>query len=180
MAYITVEEGLPGIVSLVKSRPEIGPPLYELAETLLRGFSPLSSAERELIAAYVSHRNGCMFCRNSHAAASRCWYGDEKHVVDELLKEQKMTSLSDKIQALLTIAGKVQISGKSVTPDDIELARKLGAADQDIHDTILIAASFSMFNRYVDGLASFTPTGEAAYEEMGKRMSKTGYHFSNK
>ena len=118
-----------------------------------------------------------MFCRNSHAAAARCWYGDQKNIVDELLREQNADSLSAKMKALLQIAGKVQNSGKSVTPDDIEEARKAGANDADIHDTVLIAASFSMFNRYVDGLASYTPTGEAAYEEMGKRMQTKGYHI---
>ncbi len=177
MAYINVEEGVPGIRSLFNFKPETGKPLCELAETLLRGPSSLSSAERELIAAYVSHRNGCMFCMNSHAAAARCWYGDQKQVVDELLHDHSFDSLSPKIKALLLIAGKVQISGKSVTPDDIEAARKAGAGDTDIHDTVLIAASFSLFNRYVDGLASYTPTGEAAYEEMGKRMMSRGYHI---
>src|ERR1700730_5381169 len=167
MAYIEVEEGVPGIRSLFNFRPETGKPLCELAELLLRGPSPLSSAERELIAAYVSHRNGCMFCRNSHAAAARCWYGDNKQIVDELLHEQNAGSLSPKMKALLLIAGKVQSSGRSVTPEDIAAARKAGAGDTDIHDTVLIAAAFSLFNRYVDGLASYTPTGEAAYEEMG-------------
>ena len=177
MAYIEVEEGVPGIRSLFNFRPETGKPLCELAELLLRGPSPLSSAERELIAAYVSNRNGCMFCRNSHAAAARCWYADKKDIVDELLQEQIANSLSPKMKALLLIAGKVQISGKSVLPEDIEAARKAGANDNDIHDTVLIAAAFSLFNRYVDGLASYTPAGEAAYEEMGKRMQTKGYHI---
>ena len=118
-----------------------------------------------------------MFCMNSHAAAARCWYGEQKKIVDELLKEKSTESLSEKMKALLLIAGKVQENGKKVTPEDIEAARKAGATDNDIHDTVLIAASFSMFNRYVDGLASFTPTGEAAYVEMGKRMSEKGYHI---
>jgi uncharacterized peroxidase-related enzyme len=177
MAHIEVEEGIPGIRSLFNFRPETGKPLCELAEILLRGPSPLSSAERELIAAYVSHRNDCMFCMNSHAAAARCWYDDKKQMVDELLHEQNTDSLSPKMKALLLIAGKVQISGKSVLPEDIEAARKAGANDIDIHDTVLIAASFSLFNRYVDGLASYTPIGEAAYEEMGKRMQTKGYHI---
>ncbi len=177
MAYIEVQEGVPGIRSLFNFRPETGKPLCELAEILLRGPSSLKSSERELIAAYVSHRNDCMFCMNSHAAAARSWYGDQHQIVDELLKEQNADSLSKKMKALLLIAGKVQINGKSVTPDDIESARKAGASDNDIHDTVLIAASFSMFNRYVDGLASYTPTGEAAYVEMGKRMCEKGYHI---
>ena len=177
MAYIDVEEGVPGIRSLFNFRPETGKPLCDLAEVLLRGSSTLSSAERELIAAYVSHRNGCMFCMNSHAAASRCWYGDKKQIVDDLLKEQNVAGFPQKLKALLLIAGKVQVSGKSLMPEDIEAAKQAGANDTDIHDTVLIAASFSMFNRYVDGLACYTPSGEAAYVEMGKRMQTKGYHI---
>ncbi len=174
MAHIKVEEGIPGIRSLVMFRPETGKPLYDLAQVLLRGPSPLSEAERELIAAYVSHRNDCMFCMSSHAAAARCLYGEEKNVVDEVLSDMFRSNVSDKMKALLNIAGKIQILGKEVEPADITAARALGATDKEIHDTVLIAASFSMFNRYVDGLASFTPTDPAVYEEMGKRMAK-GY-----
>ena len=173
MAHIKVEEGVPGIRSLVLFRPETGKPLYDLAQVLLRGPSPLTEAERELIAAYVSHRNDCMFCMSSHAAAARCLYGDEKNIVDDVLKDMQQSNVSDKMKALLNIAGKVQVLGKEVT-EDIAAARALGADDREIHDTVLIAASFCMFNRYVDGLASFTPTDPAAYEEMGKRMAK-GY-----
>jgi len=127
-----------------------------------------------LIAAYVSYRNDCMFCMSSHAAAARCLYGDEKDTVDDVLQDMQQSNVSDKMKALLNIAGKVQILGKEVTPEDIAAARASGADDREIHDTVLIAASFSMFNRYVDGLASFTPTDPAIYEEMGKRMAK-GY-----
>ena len=174
MAHIQVPEGVPGIRSLVMFRPETGQHLYELAQVLLRGESPLSEAERELIAAYVSSRNECMFCMNSHAAASRCLYGEEKSIVDDVLKDVDHSDISPKLKALLNIAGKVQILGKDVTEEDIAKARKEGAGDREIHDTVLIAATFSMFNRYVDGLASWTPTDPAAYEEMGKRMAK-GY-----
>ncbi len=174
MAHIKVEEGIPGIRSLVLFRPETGKPLYDLAQVLLRGPSALSEAERELIAAYVSYRNECMFCMSSHAAAARCLYGTEKKLVDEVLNDMQQSNVSDKMKALLHIAGKVQVLGKEVKPEDIAAARKLGATDKEIHDTVLIAASFSMFNRYVDGLASFTPSDPAVYEAMGERMAK-GY-----
>jgi uncharacterized peroxidase-related enzyme len=174
MAHINVEEGIPGIRSLVLFRPETGKPLYDLAQVLLRGPSPLSEAERELIAAYVSNLNDCMFCMNSHAAAARCLYGSESDTVDEVLENMETADISEKMKALLNIAGKVQILGKEVAEEDIELARNHGAGDREIHDTVLIAAAFCMFNRYVDGLATFTPTDPEAYEEMGKRMAK-GY-----
>jgi len=174
MAYIQVEEGVPGIRSLVLFRPETGKPLYELAQVLLRGPSTLTGAERELIAAYVSQRNNCIFCTSSHAAAARCLYGDEKNTVDEVLNDMQQSGISAKLKSLLHIAGKVQILGKEVKPEDIAAARNQGATDREIHDTVLIAAAFSMFNRYVDGLASFTPTDPAVYETMGERM-KNGY-----
>jgi len=174
MAHIKVEEGVPGIRSLFFFRPETGQYLCDLAQVLLRGDSPLSEAERELIAAYVSHLNKCVFCSMSHAAAARCLYGESKDIVDDVLADMHQADIPDKMKALLQIAGKVQILGKRVTPGDIGLAKTLGASDREIHDTVLIAASFCMFNRYVDGLASLTPTDPAIYEEMGKRMAK-GY-----
>lgn len=180
MAHIQVPEGVPGIRSLVMFRPETGQHLYELAQVLLRGESPLTQAERELIATYVSYKNDCMFCMNSHAAAARCLYGDEKDIVDEVLKDMRHSDISDKMKALLNIAGKVQILGKEVKEEDITEARKHGADDRTIHDTVLIAATFCMFNRYVDGLASFTPTDAVAYEEMGKRMTTLGYVLPQK
>ncbi len=175
MAYIKVEEGVPGIRSLVMFRPATGKPLYELAQVLLRGESTLSEAERELIAAYVSKRNDTMFCMMSHAAASRALFGDDKKIVDDVLKDMPHAPISDKMKALLNIAGKVQILGKEVKPEDVAAARKEGATDKELHDTVLIAAAFSMYNRYVDGLASFTPTDEKEYETMGKRMAEKGY-----
>ena len=175
MAHIKVPEGIPGIRSLVMFRPETGKPLYELAQVLLRGELHLSEAERELIAAYVSHLNNCMFCMGSHAAAARCLYGNEKNRVDDVLEDMQHSIVSDKLKSLLNIAGKVQVQVREVLPADIEAARKLGADDREIHDTVLIAATFSMFNRYVDGLASFTPRDPAAYEAMGKRMAENGY-----
>lgn len=176
MAHIQVEEGVPGIRSLVMFRPETGKPLYDLAQVLLRGESPLSEAERELIAAYVSNRNNTKFCMMSHAAAARALYGDEeKSIVDEVLADMQHAPVSNKLKALLNIAGKVQILGKKVTEDDIAAARAEGADDREIHDTVLIAASFSMYNRYVDGLASWTPENPEDYVEMGKRMAEKGY-----
>ncbi|TCD00462.1 carboxymuconolactone decarboxylase family protein [Pedobacter psychroterrae] len=179
MAHIQVPEGVPGIRSLVMFRPETGKYLYDLAQELLRGDSPLSQADRELIAAYVSKRNDCFFCMSSHAAAARCLYEGDEALVDEVLRDMERSSVSDKLKALLHIAGKVQVLGKEVTEGDISAARDLGATDKELHDTVLIAAAFCMFNRYVDGLASLTPTDPEVYKEMGKHMVK-GYNLPPK
>ena len=175
MAHIAVPEGVPGIRSLVMFRPESGQHLYALAQVLLRGDSPLTEAERELIAAYVSSRNECKFCTDSHAAAARYLYKENKKVVDIVMDQYESAPISARLKALLNIAGKVQQNGKEVKPEDVKAARFAGANDRDIHDTVLIAATFSMFNRYVDGLASLTPTDQSIYSEMGKRLGERGY-----
>jgi uncharacterized peroxidase-related enzyme len=175
MAHIELEEGVAGIRSLVMYRLDTGKLLYDLAQVLLRNESPLSSAERELIAAYVSNKNTCNFCMNSHAAAARYLFQDEAHMVDLVLEDYQNAPISDKLKALLTIAGRVQTDARTVSEEDVALARKFGANDRDIHDTVLITAAFCMFNRYVDGLATFSPTDPEAYVQMGERMGNLGY-----
>lgn len=179
MAHIKLEEGVPGIRSLVMYRPDTGKPLYDLAQVLLRDESPLSSAERELIAAYVSNKNTCNFCMNSHAAAARYLFQDEAQTVDLVLQDYKKAPISDKLKALLGIAGKVQTDARTVSEKDVKTARNFGATDRDIHDTVLIAAAFCLFNRYVDGLATLSPTDSEAYAQMGERMGTLGYVLPN-
>ena len=178
MAHIAIEEGIPGILGPMKFRPETTKPLRELAEVLLRVENSLTQAERETIAAFVSSRNDCRFCQLSHsAAAAEHLGGDEAHyaLVDAVKADFLSASVSPKLKALLAIAGKVQQGGKHVTPQDIAAARAQNASDREIHDTVLIAAMFCMFNRYVDGLATWQPEDPAEYREMGKLMAHSGY-----
>lgn len=175
MPHIDLHNDLPGIRGLAAFRPDTGRHLYELAEALLRAESPLTSGERELIAAYVSSRNECFFCTSSHAAASRHLYGDGAEVVDAVIADLPSAPVSEKLRALLVIAGKVQQNGRLVSEEDVEAARGQGATDRDIHDTVLIAAAFSMFNRYVDGLATWAPRDPETYAEMGRHMAERGY-----
>jgi len=175
MAHITLPEGLPGITGPMAYRPETGKPLRELAEILLRRPSTLTSGERELIATYTSSQNDCYFCQTSHGAAASHHLGGNLELVDQVKQNFHTAPISEKLKALLTIAGHVQQGGKNVTTEDIENARKEGATDLEIHDTVLIAAAFCMYNRYVDGLATYAPRDPAAYAVMGARMAEVGY-----
>jgi uncharacterized peroxidase-related enzyme len=175
MQHINLPEGLPGITSALAFRPETAKPLLALAEELLRGPNSLTSGEREMIATFVSARNDCYFCQTSHRAAAAHHLGGNYELVDAVRADYRNAPVSQKLKALLTIAGKVQESGKSVTAEDVAAARNEGATDREIHDTVLIAAAFCMYNRYVDGLATFTPVDPKQYDEMGARMATQGY-----
>lgn len=149
--------------------------MRELAEVLLRGPNTLTSAEREMIASYVSSQNDCTFCRDSHRASAAHHMDGDYELVDAVNTDYNNSAVSPKLKALLTIAGRVAESGRNVTTADVEQARAEGATDEEIHDTVLIAAAFCMFNRYVDGLATWTPTDPEMYHAMGERMALQGY-----
>ena len=181
MAHIALEEGIPGIVGAFAFRPETAKPMRELAEVLLRGPSTLTSAEREAIAAFVSSRNDCRFCQLSHSAAAaehRGGTGADYAWIEDVKADPDSANISPKLKTLLHIAGRVREGGKQVTSADISAARSHGATDREIHDTVLIAAAFCMYNRYVDGLATWQPEDPIAYRPMGKRMALEGYVHS--
>lgn len=174
-AHIAVPNGLPGIVGLLAYCPETAKPLTELAEVLLRRESTLTRGERELIASYVSSLNECTFCCNSHSAIAACELNGDKELVEAVKDDYASADISDKMKALLAIAKKVQRKARSVNPQDIAKARKHGATDREIHDAVLIAAAFCMYNRYVDGLGTWAPTDQAVYDAMGQQIAENGY-----
>jgi uncharacterized peroxidase-related enzyme len=175
MPHITLDNDLPGIVGLMRFRSETGQPLSALAEVLLRGPSSLSRGERELIAAYVSSLNQCRFCASSHSAFAAAQLPGGMPVVHAACADPDQADVSAKVKALLHIAGRVQIGGKAVTEADIEAARRVGASDVEIHDAVLIAAAFCMYNRYVDGLAAVTPEDPAGYARTAEAIVTHGY-----
>lgn len=174
VAHIQLPEGLPGIRGLLAFRPETAKALGELADALLHAPGTLTTAEREMIAAYVSQLNDCRYCYASHMAIAVCHLQDEA-VVDSVMQDAESAPIPAKLKALLAVAAKVQRSGKAVQAEDIARARAEGATDLEIHDTVLIAALFCMYNRYVDGLDTWTPTDPNGYRERAKAIAAYGY-----
>ncbi len=174
MPYIPLKEELPGITGILDYRLDTALPIRQLTHTLLRGESTLTEGERELIAAVVSYGNECRFCTAAHTATADLLLGDAN--ISRKAKNDPLNALvSDKMKALLDIARAVQVNGKLVTPEMIETAKMTGATDIELHDTVLIAALFSYYNRMVDGLASVTPTDPGFYDRLAHILADKGY-----
>jgi uncharacterized peroxidase-related enzyme len=174
MPHIDLGNELPGIRGLMAFRPDTADAMGELANILLRDEEGISRVERELIATHVSYLNECVYCHTSHGATA-CAYMGDADLVEQVRKDYMHAPISDKLKALISIAASVQKSGKAVRVEQIEAARALGATDREIHDTVLIAAAFCMFNRYVDGLAARTPTDLDSYAARGRQIAEKGY-----
>jgi uncharacterized peroxidase-related enzyme len=175
MAHIDLPPELPGIRGPMAFRPETSKPLNDLAEVLLRSDNTLTRGERELIATYVSYLNDCFFCQNAHGGLAQHYLECDMAFVDAVKKDFASTDISPKMKALLAVAGSVQKSGKQVTPEQVAKAKALGATDREIHDTVLIAAAFCMFNRYVDGLGTWAPQDRMFYVNRAKARAEEGY-----
>jgi uncharacterized peroxidase-related enzyme len=176
MAHINLKNELPGIRSLLAYRPETAQPLNQLAEVLLRSENSLSRGERELIATYVSALNDCFFCQNVHGALARHYLNCDINEIDTIKTNFLASNIvSEKMKALLYIAENVQKGGKNVTAEQVQYALKIGASQLEIHDTVLIAAAFCMFNRYVDGLATFAPSNRQFYIDRASQRAQEGY-----
>ena len=167
---------MPGIRGPMIYRPETGTILNELAEVLLHDENnALSRGDREMIGAYVSSENDCFFCQHVHGAMAQHYYKCDTPFIDQVKKDFQSADISEKLKSLLTIAGSVQKGGKHVTREQIDNAKSLGATDREIHDTVLIAAAFCMFNRYVDGLNTWAPTDRQIYIDRAPMRAREGY-----
>ena len=175
MPHIAVNNELAGIRGLLNFRPETAEPLGELANILLKDTEGLTPAERELIATHVSYLNDCFYCHHSHGAIACIYLDGDMQTVDAVRKDPQSAPVSDKLKSLLRIAAAVQQGGRNVTEEMVAKARSEGATDRDIHDTVLIAAAFCMFNRYVDGLAANTPADLGTYEPRARQVAEHGY-----
>jgi uncharacterized peroxidase-related enzyme len=180
MPHIALPEGLHGIRAAMAYRPDTARPLNEIADILLHQDSSLTPGERELIATYVSYLNDCYYCQTIHGAIAAAQLGGDEELVKRVKADFHHADVSEKLKALLIIAAKVQKGGKYVTAEDVAHAHRLGATDLEIHDTVLIAAAFCMYNRYVDGLATTQPEDEALYRERGKQVARMGYTAASK
>jgi uncharacterized peroxidase-related enzyme len=174
MPHIELESHLPGITGLLEYRKDTGQPIRDLTQILMRGTSTLTEGERELIATIVSHGNQCRFCTTAHTAAADLLLGD--NITTQIMKDDiESTPVSEKMKALLTIAAAVGKNGKLVTEGMVARAKKEGATDLELHDTVLIAALFSLYNRYVDGMATAMPDNEAYFDTLADRLVNHGY-----
>ncbi|MES2828256.1 MAG: peroxidase-related enzyme [Bacteroidota bacterium] len=174
MPFIPLEGHLPGITGLLEYSKSTAQPIRDLTQFLLRGPSTLTQNERELIATVVSSGNECTFCTTAHAAAADLLAG-ENSTSQQVRTDIESSDVSPKLKALLQIAAATRKSGKEVSDEHIQRARKEGATDIEIHDTVLIAALFCLYNRYVDGLGTSLPSDAGYYNVLADRLVNHGY-----
>jgi len=172
----------PGILTALRLTPNLGIHLRGLADELLVNDFPgttLARAEREMLATATSAANDCFYCMDSHGAFATALLegaGDSGRVpLIDVLKHKSSEGFDDKMAALLHIARTVRGEPRELSAADIAAAHAAGASDADVQLAVLIAAAFSMYNRFVEGFRARTLPSADAYRARASEIAEHGY-----
>jgi uncharacterized peroxidase-related enzyme len=162
----------PVMRDLYKSQPASCKPLGELTEVAMRGPSPFTQGQRELIAAYVSGLNACTYCHTTHAGVAAA-FGVQPDLFNVLLSDIDLAPVEERIKPILRYARKLTLSPARMTDADAAAIYEAGWGDDALYSTVLVTALFNFYNRLVDGVGLALPEGYVA--EAAKRLSTQGY-----
>ena len=141
-------------------------------EVLMRGPSPLSVGERELIAAYVSGLNACSYCHGIHSVTAQA-FGVPEQLIKDMVLDLDTASVDERLRPLLRFVRALTKLPTRVVQADIEAIRSAGWGDDAIHDAVAVCALFNFMNRYVEGLG--ISANDAYFQLSGLRLHEGGY-----
>ena len=166
-------EGEPGLDKVFRRFPHTVRPLLEYHDRLLRDPSPLTVAERELIAAYVSGLNACTYCHGAHTVAARA-FGIAPGLFDSLMADLESSAVDQKLKPLLAYAGKLTKTPAMMTEADAQRVYEAGWDEQALFDAISVCALFNFMNRIVEGSGIKSNPLDADKTEMDARLARMG------
>ncbi len=172
MAYLPSLPEDAVLLDVFRAYPQTARPLLDYHQALMRGPSPLSVAERELIAAYVSGLNACRYCHGVHTATAQA-FGINEGTLGALLADVGTAPVTERMKPLLEYVGKLTLTPAKITPADAGAVLAAGWQEQALHDAVAVCGLFNMMNRLVEGLG--ITAGEDYFAAAARRLTGTGY-----
>ncbi len=126
-------------------------PLIALHDQILRDdSSPLSLAERELIAAFVSGLNACDFCFGAHKLMAQA-FGIDEGLIDQLVTDEQSAEIEPKLKPLFAYLRVLTLNPAKITAKHTQAVFDAGWSEEAMNDAALICALFNFMNRVLDG-----------------------------
>ena len=160
------------LLQVFRAYPDTARPLLDYHELVMRGPSPFTVAERELIAAYVSGVNECGYCHGVHTATAEA-FGLPEGLLEALLSDLDTAPVDDKTRAVLRYVGKLTTSLSRLTDEDAAAVLAAGWEERALHDAVIVCALFNFMNRMVNGLG--IKADDTYFALSGKRLRDVGY-----
>ena len=161
-----------GVRHILQMNKPAGRALIELHQALLRGDSPLSAAQLELIAAYVSGLNACQYCYGVHSETAKA-FGLAEDALDALLADVEPAPVDPRMRPLLAYAKKLTISPTRMTQADADAVFAAGWSERALHDAVLTVCLFNFMNRLLEGHGC--KGAPEIYATRGKALMDEGY-----
>jgi uncharacterized peroxidase-related enzyme len=160
------------LLSVFQAYPRTARPLIDYHEMVMRGPSPFSVAERELIAAYVSGVNACSYCHGVHTATAEA-FGVPPGLLAAALADLDTAPVDDRMRPVLRYVGKLTRTPARITDADTGTVLAAGWDERAVHDATLVCALFNFMNRLVDGLG--IRADDSYYALSATRLHQRGY-----
>jgi len=160
------------LLQVFRAYPDTARPLLDYHELVMRGPSPFTVAERELIAAYVSGVNDCGYCHGVHTATAEA-FGVPPGLLAALLADLDAAPIDDRMRAVLRYVGKLTTSLSRLTDEDAAAVLAAGWDERALHDAVIVCALFNFMNRMVNGLG--IKADDTYFALSGKRLRDVGY-----
>jgi uncharacterized peroxidase-related enzyme len=161
------------VPDILKMSPQAGKALLEMHEAIMRGPSPLTPGQRELISAYVSGINRCQYCYGVHSHTAKAYDDIPNGAVDKMMDDLDTAGFDDKIRPILRFARKLTESPSSITDADTQAVFDAGWDEQALHDAIMVVCCFNFMNRLLE--AHGVHGDDALYRERGPMLKQYGY-----
>lgn len=172
MSYLASLPTETTLLQVFQSYPATARPLLEFHELIMRGPSPFTPGERELIAAYVSGVNACAYCHGVHTVTAEA-FGLAPGVLTAALADLDSAPVDAKLKPVLAYVGKLTRAPSTMVESDVDAVSAAGWDERALHDAVLVCALFNFMNRMVEGLGIRADTAYA--EVSGKRLRTGGY-----
>lgn len=160
------------LLDLFKAFPATNEPLIQFHEVLLRGPSPFTEGERELIAAYVSGLNHCRYCHGVHVAAAEL-LGASKSAILSALDDIDSSPIDEKMKPVLRYARKLTQQPNGLTQEDADAIFAVGWSEEALYHTVAVTALFNFMNRLVEGMG--IELDPSYVKPASERLAKGGY-----
>jgi len=171
MSFLSYSKNFQGVGDIFMRDAERYLPFVQLLDNVMSKKSELSKAQKEMIALYSSHLNGCQYCVDSHSCVLTNLKTDEDLV--QSLANSSTDKLDDKLRTVFKFANKLTLEPGNINETDIDAIRSAGWSEQTIEDTICVVCTFAFLNRLADGFGLVGSVDH--FQQVGGMVAQQGY-----
>lgn len=160
--------------TVMSQRPDVYHHWHQFGEGIMRGPSPFTPGERELIAGFVSGVNACAYCHGSHTAVAIA-FGFPENLMPKLLDDLDTAPIAERLKPVLAFVKKLTLTPNKMTSSDADAIFTAGWSEDALHDAVAVCCYFNFMNRLVLGHGIEFDSNPERLRARAERKKLLGY-----